>query len=63
MLMTKPTVCQNSLTDPHSLSGGVGTTSQRWVPERSMRSLPASGRISWAVEVRAAPARSAAYWE
>jgi hypothetical protein len=54
----KPSSCQNSLTPGQNLSGEPPTTSQRWVPERSMRILSTCGSRSCAVVVRACPERS-----
>ena len=54
-LMMKPMFCQKSFRSVQTLSGEPVTTSQRWLPARSMRILatwgstsgPVLGRVAW----------------
>ena len=55
--ITKPESCQNSRTTGHTFAGSSGTTSHRWLPDRSMRTLPPAGSTSLE-PVRGWPARS-----
>ena len=44
-LTTKPSSCQKSLMTGQTSWAGMSTTSQRWLPARSIRTLSTVGRI------------------
>ena len=44
--MRNPVSCQNSLTTGHTFSGGASTTSQRWLPARSIWALSGGGSMA-----------------